>query len=142
MRADGTVTGGAMYYVPEALSRRGLPRLGKFLAGFFCVAAVGGSLTIFQVNQAYAQFHDVTGFDQAFLFGLVVAVWIGIVLFGGVKRIVQWTDKLSPFMCLLYVVACLVVLGANFANIPGALATIVREARSRRTRWRAASSAR
>ena len=128
VREDGTVTGGAMYYVPVALQRVGLPRLGKFLAGFFCVAAVGGSLTIFQVNQAYAQFHAVTGFDQAFLFGVIVAVWIGIVLFGGVKRIVKWTDKLSPFMCLLYIVACLVVLGANYANIPAALATIVREA--------------
>src|SRR5688572_30900688 len=128
VREDGTVSGGAMYYLPVALSRVGLPRLGKFLAGFFCVAAVGGSLTIFQVNQAYAQFHAVTGFDQAFLFGLIVAVWIGIVLFGGVRRIVKWTDKLSPIMCLLYVVACMVVLGANYANIPGALATIVREA--------------
>jgi AGCS family alanine or glycine:cation symporter len=128
VRADGTVTGGAMYYVDEALRRRGLPRLGKFLAGFFCVAAVGGSLTIFQVNQAWAQFSAVTGFDQAFVFGLVVAVWIGFVLFGGVKRIVQWTDKLSPVMCLLYVLACAVVLIANAANVPGALATIVREA--------------
>ncbi|HET9474379.1 MAG TPA: alanine/glycine:cation symporter family protein [Steroidobacteraceae bacterium] len=128
VREDGTVSGGAMYYLPVALGRVGLPRLGKFLAGFFCVAAVGGSLTIFQVNQAYAQFHAVTGFDQAFLFGLIVAVWIGIVLFGGVRRIVKWTDKLSPFMCLLYVVACVVVLGANYAGIPGALATIVREA--------------
>ena len=105
-----------MYYVPDALAARGLPRLGKFLAGFFCVAAVGGSLTIFQVNQAYAQFSAVTGFDHAFVFGLVVAIWIGIVLFGGVRRIVKWTDKLSPFMCLLYVVACLVVLGANFTQ--------------------------
>jgi AGCS family alanine or glycine:cation symporter len=70
----------------------------------------------------------VTGFDQAFVFGLVVAVWIGFVLFGGVKRIVQWTDKLSPLMCLLYIIACAVVLGANAANLPGALATIVREA--------------
>src|SRR5688572_20570458 len=128
VRADGTVSGGAMYYLPVALSRVGMPRLGKFLAGFFCVAAVGGSLTIFQVNQAYAQFRKVTDFDQAFLFGLIVAVWIGIVLFGGVRRIVKWTDKLSPFMCLLYVLACMVVLGANYANIPGALATIVREA--------------
>jgi AGCS family alanine or glycine:cation symporter len=128
VRPDGTVTGGAMHYVPIALDRAGLPRLGKFLAGFFCVAAVGGSLTIFQVNQAYAQFHNVTGFDHAFVFGLVVAAWVALVLFGGVKRIVQWTDKLSPFMCLLYVAACLVVLGANFANLPAALATIFREA--------------
>jgi alanine or glycine:cation symporter, AGCS family len=128
VRADGTVSGGAMYYVPIALQRVGMPRLGKFLAGFFCVAAVGGSLTIFQVNQAFTQFRHVTGFDQGFVFGLVIAAWIGFVLFGGVKRIVQWTDKLSPFMCLLYILACLVVLGANLANIPAAFATIVREA--------------
>jgi AGCS family alanine or glycine:cation symporter len=128
VRPDGSVSGGAMHYVPLALQRVGMPRLGKFLAGFFCVAAVGGSLTIFQVNQAYTQFHAVTGFDQKFVFGLVVAAWIAFVLFGGVRRIVQWTDKLSPFMCVLYVVACLVVLGANFAALPGALATIVREA--------------
>ena len=113
---------------PKRCSRVGLPRLGKFLAGFFCVAAIGGSVTIFQVSQAYSQVRAVTGFDQAFVFGLIVAVWIGIVLFGGVKRIVKWTDKLSPFMCLLYIVACLVVLGANYANILPALATIVREA--------------
>src|SRR5678815_5947889 len=37
VRADGTVTGGAMHYVPVALQRVGMPRLGKFLAGFFCV---------------------------------------------------------------------------------------------------------
>jgi len=128
VRPDGTVTGGAMYYVPEALGRVGMPRLGKFLAGFFCVAAIGGSVTIFQVSQAYAQVREVTGFDQAFLFGLMVAIWIGIVLFGGVKRIVYWTDKLSPFMCLLYIVACFVVLAVNYANIVPAFATIVREA--------------
>src|SRR6476469_3327733 len=114
VRPDGTVTGGAMYYVPEALGRVGMPRLGKVLAGFFCVAAIGGSVTIFQVSQAYAQVREVTGFDQAFLFGLMVAIWIGIVLFGGVKRIVYWTDKLSPFMCLLYIVACFVVLSVNY----------------------------
>src|SRR3954466_1600307 len=54
VRPDGTVTGGAMYYVQEALGRIGMPALGKFLAAFFCVAAVGGSLTIFQVQQSYA----------------------------------------------------------------------------------------
>jgi AGCS family alanine or glycine:cation symporter len=128
VREDGTVSGGAMYYVPVALQRVGMPRVGKFLAGFFCVAAVGGSLTIFQVQQSYSQLNAATGFDHAFVYGLIVAVWIGIVLFGGVRRIVKWTDKLSPFMCLLYVLACLVVLAANYANVPAALLTIVREA--------------
>jgi alanine or glycine:cation symporter, AGCS family len=127
-RPDGTVSGGAMYYVPIALQKVGMPRLGRFLAGFFCVAAVGGSLTIFQVNQAWVQFRAVTGYQQGVVFGFIIAVWVAFVLFGGVKRIVQWTDKLSPFMCLLYVAACLVVLGANFSQLPAALAAIFREA--------------
>ena len=112
-RPDGSVSGGAMYYVPIALQKVGMPRLGKFLAAVFCVAAVGGSLTIFQVNQAWVQFHAVTGYEQGIVFGLITAAWVAFVLFGGVKRIVQWTDKLSPFMCLLYVAACVVVLGGG-----------------------------
>jgi alanine or glycine:cation symporter, AGCS family len=128
VRPDGSVSGGAMYYVPVALQKVGMPRLGKFLAGVFCVAAVGGSLTIFQVNQAWVQFHAVTGYDKGYVFGLITAGWVAFVLFGGVKRIVQWTDKLSPFMCVLYVMACLVVLGANFAQLPAALGAIFREA--------------
>ena len=127
-RPDGSVSGGAMYYVPIALQKVGMPRLGKFLAGFFCVAAVGGSLTIFQVNQAWVQFHAVTGYEQGIVFGLITAAWVAFVLFGGVKRIVQWTDKLSPFMCLLYVAACVVVLAANFSHIPAAFGAIFREA--------------
>jgi AGCS family alanine or glycine:cation symporter len=128
VRADGTVSGGPMYYIPVALERVGLPKLGKFLAGFFCIAAVGGSLTLFQVNQSYAQFRAVTGFEQGFVFGAVIAVWVGIVLFGGMRRIAQWTDKMVPLMCGIYILACLVVLGANAAQLPEALLTIVRAA--------------
>jgi AGCS family alanine or glycine:cation symporter len=128
VRADGTVSGGAMYYVQEALSRRGLPRVGKFLAVFFCIATIGGSFTVFQVNQAYEQFRAVTGFEQALLFGMVIAAWIGIVLFGGMRRIAKWTGKLVPFMCVTYIAACLVVLLANASHVPEAFAQIFREA--------------
>lgn len=128
IRADGSVSGGAMHYVPLALQRIGLPRVGKGLAVFFCLATIGGSMTVFQVNQAYAQFREVTGFEQAWMFGLVIAIWIGSILFGGMRRIVRWTEKLVPLMCLLYVLACLVVIAANGAQLGDALATIVREA--------------
>jgi AGCS family alanine or glycine:cation symporter len=117
-----------MHYVPIAFGRVRMPRLGKFLAAFFCVATIGASLTVFQVNQAYSQFRAVTGFEQAFVFGLAIAVWIGIILFGGMKRIASWTDKLVPFMCLLYFIACLVVLGANLEHIPHGLKRIFTEA--------------
>jgi AGCS family alanine or glycine:cation symporter len=128
VRTDGTVSGGPMYYIPIALGRLGLPRLGKVLAAFFCVAAVGGSLTLFQVNQSFAQFRAVTGFDQGFLFGLAIAVWVGVVLFGGMRRIARTTDKLVPVMCGIYIVACVTVLLANASQLPEALATIIRTA--------------
>ena len=128
LRPDGTVAGGPMYYIPIALARVGMPGVGRFLAGFFCVAAVGGSLTLFQVNQSFAQFRAVTGFDQGFLFGLAIALWVGIVLFGGMRRIASTTAKLVPLMCGLYILACITVLIANAGQLPDALVTIARTA--------------
>jgi AGCS family alanine or glycine:cation symporter len=128
VRADGTVSGGPMYYIPIALARAGLPRVGVFLAGFFCVATIGGSLTLFQVNQSFEQFRAVTGFEQGFVFGLAIASWVGVVLFGGMRRIAKTTEKLVPLMCGLYIAACVVVLFANAAQLPAALATILRTA--------------
>ena len=128
VRADGTVSGGPMYYIPVALARVGLPRLGTVLAGFFCVAAIGGSLTLFHVNQSFEQFRAVTGFDQGFVFGAAIALWVGVILFGGMRRIARTTEKMVPLMCGIYIVACIVVLLANAAQLPDALATIVRSA--------------
>jgi AGCS family alanine or glycine:cation symporter len=128
LRADGTVTGGAMYYVPVAFERVGLPRVGRLLAMFFCIATIGASMTIFQVNQAYAQFREVTGFEHGLLFGIAVALWVGSVLIGGMRRIASWTEKLVPFMCLLYIVGCLVVIAANSSRLVGALGLIVQQA--------------
>jgi alanine or glycine:cation symporter, AGCS family len=128
VRADGTVSGGPMYYIPIALARVGLPRVGVFLAGFFCVATIGGSLTLFQVNQSFEQFRAVTGFDQGFVFGLAIALWVGVILFGGMRRIARTTSRLVPLMCALYIVACVVVLLANAAQLPAAFATIVHTA--------------
>lgn len=128
VRADGTVSGGPMHYIPIALARVGLPRVGTVLAGFFCVATIGGSLTLFQVNQSFEQFRAVTGFDQGFVFGLAIALWVGVILFGGMRRIARTTDTLVPLMCGIYIMACVVVLLVNVAKLPEALAVIVRTA--------------
>lgn len=128
VRADGTVSGGPMHYIPIALARVGLPRLGIVLAGFFCVATIGGSLTLFQVNQSFEQFRAVTGFDQGFVFGVAIALWVGVILFGGMRRIARTTDKLVPLMCGIYIMACIIVLLVNVARLPEALAVIVRSA--------------
>jgi AGCS family alanine or glycine:cation symporter len=133
-RPDGTVSGGPMYYLSRGLrEERGMPRLGAFLAVFFCVTCVFGSLgggNMFQSNQAHSQLVSVTGGDGSFfadrgwLFGLIVAVCVGAVILGGIRSIARVTSRVVPFMAILYVLAGVVVLGANVSAIPGAFGDI------------------
>ena len=133
--ADGTVSGGPMYYLSRGLSEQGMVGLGKVLAAAFAVFCIFGSLgggNAFQANQAFVQMRAVTGGDDGLLgggasgviFGIVLAFFVGIVIIGGIKRIAKVTDKLVPFMAVFYVLACLIVLAANFASIPEAIGLI------------------
>lgn len=62
--------------------------------------------------------------DYGWLVGLIFAVLVGIVIIGGIKSIAKVTDKIVPFMVVVYVIAALIVLGANFAEIPSAFGKI------------------
>jgi len=125
---DGTVAGGPMYYIKAALEKYNLPRLGKFLAGFFAVACVFGSAGFVHVNQGFVQVKTVTGFDNAWLFGFIYAVLVALVIVGGIKSIGRVTSKLVPLMCGIYLAAALVIIGLHWQDIPGALLTIVKGA--------------
>ena len=135
--ADGSVSGGPMFYLDKGLRERRMPRLGKALAWYYAVCIILGCLGVgcmFQANQAYVQFVNVTGgddsvfADRGWLFGLALAVLVALVIIGGIRHIARVTASLVPFMALLYVVTALVVLGANYAEIPGALGAIVSQA--------------
>ena len=137
INADGSVSGGPMFYLDKGLAERGLPRLGKALAWYYAVCiilACLGAGNMFQANQAYVQFVNVTGGESSmfatrgWLFGSILAILTALVIVGGIKSIARVTSKLVPFMALLYVSTALVVIGANAAALPGALVTIVREA--------------
>jgi AGCS family alanine or glycine:cation symporter len=137
IRADGTVSGGPMYYLSRGLAAQGRPRLGRFLAVFFAVMALGGSLgagNMFQINQAVQQLQIVTGgadsplAGNGWLIGLVVAAVLALVIVGGIKSIARVTDKLVPFMCGLYVIACLVVIFTHVTEIPRVIVYIVTSA--------------
>ncbi len=131
---DGSVSGGPMYYLSKGFAKRGLAGPGRFLAAFYAVMMLGGAVgggNMFQVNQAYQQFVNVTGgeasffADKAWLFGVIVAFLVGIVIIGGIKRIARVTDKLVPGMAVVYLTACLAVILFNLPHVPGAFATIV-----------------
>jgi AGCS family alanine or glycine:cation symporter len=138
---DGRVSGGPMYYLSKGLAEKGprLGHLGKVLAVLFCLFTLGGAVgggNMFQSNQAFSQAQAVTGGEDGVLgfgaagavFGLVLAVLVGVVIIGGIKSIARVTDKIVPFMAVFYVLACLLVLVANLSAVPGALADIVTQA--------------
>ena len=137
INADGSVSGGPMFYLDKGLSERGLPRLGKSLAWYyaiFLILACLGAGNMFQANQAYVQFVNVTGGESSFfatrgwLFGSVLAILTALVIIGGIRSIARVTSRLVPFMALLYVSTAFIVIGANAAALPGAVVTIVTEA--------------
>lgn len=129
---DGTVHGGPMYYLKKGLEERGFAPLGKFFAIFFAVMCIGGSFgggNMFQANQAAEQFLNTLYGENIPLaaktiFGLIVAVLVGIVIIGGIKRIGSVTEKIVPFMAVLYVGAALIILGMNLDTIPSAFSLI------------------
>ncbi len=127
---DGTVYGGPMYYLTKGLKEKGMAGLGKVLAVFFAIMCVGGSFgggNMFQANQAAAQFTQLMGIQDSnagLYFGILMAILVGIVIIGGIKRIGQVTEKVVPFMAVIYVGAALLILGMNFGAIPEAFGLI------------------
>lgn len=128
--ADGTVYGGPMYYLTKGLKQKGMGGFGKVLAVLFSIFVIGGSFgggNMFQANQAAAQFvklFDLEGSNAGLYFGIVMAVLVAIVIIGGIKRIAKVTEKVVPFMAVIYVFAALIILGANFSLIDDAFALI------------------
>ena len=131
---DGTVYGGPMYYISKGLKERGFKTLGKIAAAFVAVFCIGGSFgggNAAQSNQATIVLKDLLGLDNAgagFWIGVILAVLVGIIIIGGIKRIASVTEKVVPFMAVFYLLACLYIIGSNFSLVDDALGLIVTEA--------------
>lgn len=135
--SEGDWVGGPMYYIKNGLNKKW-----HFLAYIY---AVLGVLTVFgtgnatQVNTITAAIdsalvnfgaaEDASGLGTVnLIIGIIIAVLIGLVLIGGLKRIGSVTEKLIPFMAILYVVLSLGVIVLNIKAVPGVFADIVRGA--------------
>jgi alanine or glycine:cation symporter, AGCS family len=132
-RPDGQVMGGAMCYLSVGLRELGHPGLGKILAILFCVMCIGGSLgggNAFQVSQSLNGIRESVPYlyEHSWIYGLVMTGLVGIVILGGIRRIGATAEKIVPFMCAIYIAACLYVLLANYSRLPAALSQIVIEA--------------
>ena len=130
---NGEYVGGPMYYIKNGLSKKW-----HFLAVFY---AVFGVLTVFgtgnatqvntivsSVNTALINFNILKGEPNSnvnLIFGIFIAALVAMVLLGGIKRIGQVSEKLVPFMAVLYVILALGVIILNIQRVPGFFAQIV-----------------
>jgi len=131
---DGTVYGGPMYYISKGLKARGFKTLGKIAAALFAVFCIGGSFgggNAAQSNQATIVIKELFNWDSTAagaIVGVVLAILVGVIIIGGIKRIASVTEKVVPFMAVMYIVACLYIIFSNFGLIDDAIGLIVREA--------------
>jgi alanine or glycine:cation symporter, AGCS family len=131
VRPDGSIAGGPMYYISRPLSDMGLRPLGKGLAVLFAILCIAGSFgggNMFQANQSYVAIANVIPNIPNWLFGIIVAAVVAVVIIGGITRIASVTDKIVPFMAVVYVAACLWIILSNITQLPSAIATIFIEA--------------
>ena len=131
---DGTVYGGPMYYLTKGLKERGFARLGRFLAVTFALLCIGASFgggNAAQSNQAAMQLVSSFGMEGGSartIIGILMMIFVGIIIIGGIKRIASVTEKIVPFMALLYVGACLYIILSNFSFVDDAFAMIFTQA--------------
>jgi AGCS family alanine or glycine:cation symporter len=119
---NGEVSGGPMYYLRDGLAKYKAAGLGKVLAVIFAVLCIGGSFgggNMFQANQAYSQLSGQFPLlaDNGPAFGLILAILVGTVIIGGIKSIANVTEKIVPFMAVLYVGTALIIIIMNFSDI-------------------------
>ena len=131
---DGVVYGGPMYYISKGLKDRGFKMFGKIAAVVFAIFCIGGSFgggNAAQSNQATIVIKEMFGWESTAagaIVGLVLAILVGIIIIGGIKRIASVTEKVVPFMAVMYIIACLYIIFSNFSFIDDAIALIVTEA--------------
>lgn len=129
---DGELVGGPMYYIKNGLGKQW--RWLAYLFSAFGVLTVFGTGNATQVNTittaidtALFNFHIISE-DMAstlnLIIGVVLAALIALILLGGIKRIGQVTEKLVPFMAVMYVILAIGVVVINFRNLPTVFGSI------------------
>ncbi len=132
---DGTISGGPMYYLKYGLMKKGkgMGKLGIFLAFLFALTVIGGSIgggNMLQANQAFNQlvffFPGIQHYGA--IYGVFLAVVVGVVIIGGIKSIGKVTEKIVPLMAGIYILAALIIIVMNIENTGHALNLIITNA--------------
>lgn len=132
---EGKVSGGPMHYLKDGLANMGMKPLGLFLAGFFSLLCIGGSIgggNTFQVVQSLGAIKEDPAFsflnDMPWIYGLVMVTLVGLVIIGGIKSIGKVAGRIVPFMCGVYVLFALIILAKNAGAVPAAFGLIFSQA--------------
>jgi len=127
---SGAISGGPMYYLKQGLSEKGFGGLGKALAVGFALMCILGSLgggNMFQANQAHAMLtyaFDVPS-EYGVITGIVLASLVFSVIVGGMPSIASVTERVVPWMAVLYVSMSVIVIGANLSQVGPAFSAII-----------------
>ena len=124
-------SGGAMYYLRDGLgSRKGCKQIGAILAvlfSIFCVLASFGIGNMGQINSIAVNMKSAFGIP-AVATGIVLMILAGLVVVGGLKRIASVTEKLVPFMAVVYIICALIICIINFRMIGPVFKSIIKGA--------------
>ncbi len=118
--ADGSISGGPMYYMKNRLNM-------KWLAAIFAVATVLSSFgtgSLPQINSISNSLFQTFGIKHM-VTGAILAALLGLVIIGGIKRIAKVTSTLVPLMAAVYFIGAIAVIGYNYQNIIPSLEAIV-----------------
>ena len=128
--SEGEWCGGAMYYLKDGLAGKGLKGLGSVLAvlfSIFCVIASFGIGNLSQVNSMVTNVNTAFGIPNL-ITGIFLFFAVSIVILGGLKRVAAFTEKLVPFMVILYLLGSVVIILLHAGQIPAALISIFKGA--------------
>ena len=129
--SHGEWSGGAMYYLRDGLGGfKGCKAIGKVLAllfSLFCLLASFGIGNMTQVNSISGNMETAFGIPT-WVTGVIVMVLVGLVVVGGLKRIAAVTEKIVPFMVILYMVGSIVIFFTNIHQIGGVFGAIFKGA--------------
>ena len=137
--ADGSVSGGPMYYIPVLFRNKGKfpEKIGLGFAKIYAICAVFamiGGWNLFQINAMTAQFTEITGGESSifanngWILGTIVALITWFTIIGGIKAIGKFTSKVTPIMCSLYVSSAFLVCLLNIHHLPETFILIIKEA--------------
>lgn len=117
----GKAHGGPMYYIEFGLGKKFRP-MAKFYALSIAIGSFGIA-NMFQTNQAAQILNDAFSIPKV-VTGVLLMIFTGLVIIGGIKRIAKVTSYLVPVMAVAYIFGCLIVLGFHLEKLPQILSSI------------------